>query len=259
MKKLFEDIYKYRQMIFSLVHKDLKGRYKGSVLGFLWTFLNPLLQLIVYTFLFSIVLRQGIEKYYLFLFVGLVPWIFFSTCVAGGSNCIITYGDLVKKIYFPREVLPISFVVSQFVNMLYTFIVIFIVLAVTRFGFNFTALWFLPFIMLVEFLLALGFTLLFSAITVYLRDVGHFLGIIVMAWQFLSPVMYPMEWVPSKFMNILRFNPMVPIINAYRDILYYKTIPTLSTLGWAMLVGVVFIIIGELVFHKLQKGFAENL
>lgn len=259
MNKIFTDIYDYRQMISSLVRKDLRGRYKGSVLGFLWTFLNPLLQLIVYTFLFSVVLRQGIDKYYLFLFVALVPWIFFSTCVAGGANCIIGYGDLVKKIYFPREVLPISFVVSQFVNMIYSFVVVLLVLFVTGYGFNFLALTFLPLIMAVEFLLALGMTFLFSAITVYLRDVGFFLGIITMAWQFLSPVMYPMSWVPAKYMVILKFNPMVPVINAYRDVLYYKTIPTVTTLGWAVLTGIFFLIVGEFVFAKLQKGFAENL
>ena len=124
MHNVFADIFKYRQMIFSLVHKELRGRYKGSVLGFLWTFFNPLLQLVVYTFVFSILMRQAIDRYYLFLFVALVPWIFFSSCVAVGANCVFIYGDLAKKIYFPREVLPVSFVTAQFVNMLYTFIVV---------------------------------------------------------------------------------------------------------------------------------------
>ena len=124
MRNRFADIFKYRQMIFSLVHKVLRGRYKGSVLGFLWTFFNPLLQLVVYTFVFSILMRQDIDRYYLFLFVALVPWIFFSSCVAVGANCVFIYGDLAKKIYFPREVLPVSFVTAQFVNMLYTFIVV---------------------------------------------------------------------------------------------------------------------------------------
>ena len=131
MLTLFSDIYKYRQMIFSLVHKELRGRYKGSVLGFFWTFLNPLLQLIVYTFVFSVLMHQQIEKYYLFLFVALVPWIFFSSCVSAGANCVFIYGNLVKKIYFPREIIPISFVTSQFVKMLYTFIVVFAVIILT--------------------------------------------------------------------------------------------------------------------------------
>lgn len=246
-------------MIFSLVHKELRGKYKGSILGFFWTFLNPLLQLLVYTFVFSIILRQNIDKYYLFLFVALVPWIFFSSCVAAGSNCVFSYGDLVKKIYFPREVLPISFVTSQFVNMLYTFIVIFAVIIFTRHGVNFVALLYLPAIMIVEYFLALGMTLLFSAITVYVRDVAHFLGIITMAWQFITPVMYPSSSIPEKYLLVFKLNPMSHIIESYRDILYYKQVPDLKTLGVAVAMGVFFLVLGELVFSKLQKGFAENL
>ena len=99
-----KELYSYREMIFSLVKRDLKGRYKGSALGFLWTFLNPLLQLAVYTMVFSVIMRAGIEDYYIFLFVALVPWIFFSTSLAGGSSCIWAQQEMVKKIYFPREV-----------------------------------------------------------------------------------------------------------------------------------------------------------
>ncbi|MBP5357656.1 MAG: ABC transporter permease [Treponema sp.] len=259
MLTLFSEIYKYRQMVFSLVHKELRGKYKGSVLGFFWTFLNPLLQLIVYTFVFSIIMKQNIDRYYLFLFVALVPWIFMSSCVSYGSNCILIYGDLVKKIYFPREVLPISFVTSQFVNMLYTFIVIFAVIIVTGHGVNFIALLYLPVIMIVEYFLAMGMTLLFSAITVYVRDIAHILGIVTMAWQFLTPVMYPSSRVPEQYLTLWNLNPMAHIIESYRDILYYKQIPDLKTLGTAVAMGIFFLIIGELVFSKLQRRFAENL
>ena len=118
-----KELYAYREMIFSLIRRDLKGRYKGSALGFLWTFINPLMQLGVYTLVFSVIMRNGIKDYYLFLFVALIPWIFFSTSLSGGSSCIWAQQDMVKKIYFPREVLPIAFVTSQFVNMLLSFLV----------------------------------------------------------------------------------------------------------------------------------------
>jgi len=113
-----KELYNYRQMIYSLVKKDLRGRYKGSALGFLWTFVNPLLQLMVYTVVFSVILRTNIDKYYLHLFVALIPWIFFSSAIIGGSSSIIAQKDLIKKIYFPREVIPIAYVTSCFVNML---------------------------------------------------------------------------------------------------------------------------------------------
>ena len=131
MFKTIREIIAYRQMIVGLVRKDLRGRYKGSVLGFLWTFINPLLQLIIYDFVFSKI--YNIEEranglpvpFYLYRFVALIPWIFISASVSGGSTAILAQKDLVKKIYFPREVLPISYVSSCFVNMLLSFVVVF--------------------------------------------------------------------------------------------------------------------------------------
>ena len=110
--KRIKEIYAYREMIISLVRRDLKGRYKVYPLVFIWTFFNPLFQLLVYTMVFSVIMRAGIDDYYIFLFVALIPWIFFSTSVAGGASCILSQQDMVKKIYFPREVLPIAYVTS---------------------------------------------------------------------------------------------------------------------------------------------------
>lgn len=257
--KRFKEIYNYREMINGLVRKDLRGRYKGSVLGFAWTFINPLLQLIVYTMVFSVIMRNGIQDYYVFLFVALVPWIFFSASITGGSSSVLASGDMVKKIYFPREVLPIAYVTSAFVNMVLSFVVVLFVLLVTGYGINFVALLYLPIIMLVEYLLALGIAFITSACTVYLRDLEYILGIIAMAWQFLTPVMYASDMVPDRLLPIWNLNPMKSVIEAYRDILYYQQVPQLGTLLVAVLLGVGFLIIGAIVFDKLQKGFAEEL
>lgn len=257
--KTIKEIYNYRQMIFSLVKRDLRGRYKGSVLGFLWTFINPLLQLIVYTVVFSVIMRAGIDKYYLFLFVTLVPWIFFSTCLTGGAGCIREQENLVKKIYFPREVLPISFVTSQFINMLFSFIIIFAVLIVSGVGVNIKAILYLPIIMLVEYVLALGLTFMTSALTVYFRDLQYILSIIGMAWMYLSPIMYSIDMVPIEFRWVFRFNPISPIMIAYRDVLYYKQPPHLSTLLGGIIIGIIMLIIGSFSFLKLKKNFAEEL
>lgn len=257
--KLIKELYEYREMIFSLVRRDLKGRYKGSVLGFFWTFLNPLLQLCVYTFVFSVIMRNNIKDYYLHLFVALVPWIFFSTSVSGGAGCIWAQQDMVKKIYFPREVLPIAYVSSQFVNMFYSLLVVFAVLIISGKGINLVALLFLPIIMAIEYLLALGMALITSATTVYLRDLEYLLGIITMAWQFLTPVMYSLADVPAKIVPVFWCNPMTSIIIAYRDILYYKQPPKMETLAQAIIFGVVLLIIGWFVFGKLKRRFAEEL
>lgn len=254
-----KEIYAYREMIVSLVKRDLKGRYKGSALGFLWTFLNPLFQLAVYTMVFSVIMRSGIKDYYLFLFVALIPWIFFSTSLTGGASCILTQQDMVKKIYFPREVLPISYVSSQFVNMLLSFLVIFFVLLCAGYPLQPLALLCLPVIMAVEYILALGLAMMMSAVTVYLRDMEYILGILAMAWQFLTPIMYSLEQVPEKYRWIFYANPMTYIITAYRDILYFGVMPELDTLLPSVLLGVAGLIIGWAVFLKLQRRFAEEL
>lgn len=258
--KIIKEIYDYRQMIFSLVRKDLRGRYKGSVLGFLWTFINPLLQMVVYSIVFSTIMRVvDVDKYYIFLFVALIPWIFFSSSVTGGSSSILASKDMVTKIYFPREVLPIAYVTSCFVNMLLCFIVIFAVLLISGVGLNFAALCYLPAIMIVEYILALGVALISSAVTVYFRDLEHILGIVMMAWMYFTPIMYSETMIPEAFQTLFHLNPMCHIITAYRDILYYKTRPDMSTLLWAGILGIVFLVIGFAVFNKLKKRFAESL
>lgn len=257
--KTLKEIYDYRQMIFSLVRKDLRGRYKGSVLGFLWTFINPLLQLVVYTIVFSYILPTAIDKYYLYLFVGLIPWIFFSASITGGSSSIVAQKDLIKKIYFPRQVIPISYVTSCFVNMLLSFVVIFIVVLISGVGFNPTALLCLPVIMIVEYVLALGMALLSSAITVYFRDLEHILGIFTMAWMYMTPIMYDKSIVPKKLIPVFNLNPMTHVIECYRAVLYDKKIPELESLISSFALGILFLVLGYFVFQKLQRHFAEEL
>ena len=257
--RLAKEIWEYREMVASLVKRDLKSRYKGSVLGFLWMFLNPLLQLAVYTVVFSTIMRMGIDKFYLFLFVALVPWLFFSTCLSAGTTVIFSEQDMVKKIYFPREVLPIAFTISQFVNMLLSFLVIFAVLIISGIRLNPQALFFLPLVMLVEFVMALGVTYLVSALNVYFRDLEHILGILSMAWMYLTPILYPMDMVPQQYVGLFTLNPMTSITVAYRDILYYGQVPHMNTLFHALAMGVLVLAIGQVVFGRLQRHFVEGL
>lgn len=246
-------------MIFSLVRKDLRGRYKGSVLGFMWTFINPLFQLIVYTVVFKTILRAAIPRYYLYLFVALIPWIFFSSSITCGAASVVSQKDLIKKIYFPREVIPISYVTSCFVNMLLSFIVVFAVVIISGVGVNPLALLCLPVVMIVEYMLALGMALLSSAVTVYFRDLEHILGIVTMAWMYMTPIMYDKSIIPDRIMPLFNLNPMTHIIECYRDILYNKTVPQLSTLLSSVLLGIFFLVVGHFVFLKLQRHFAEEL
>ena len=257
--KHLREIYDYRQMIFSLVRKELRGRDKGSALGFLWTFINPLLQLCVYTFVFSIVMPNNIDKFYLYLFVGLIPWLFFSGSLTGGAASIINQKDMVKKIYFPREVMPIAYVTSNFVNMLLCFVVIFAVVIVSGVGINLIAICYLPIIMIVEYIMCLGGAMLTSALTVYFRDLEYILGIVTMAWMYFTPVVYSIDMVPENLRPFMNLNPMTPVIVAYRDVLYSKQVPHISTLANGFVLGCIVLVIGCVVFQKLQRGFAEEL
>lgn len=258
MKTLCE-IYEYRTMIGSLIRRDLRGRYKGSALGFAWTFLNPLLQLGVYTVVFSVIMRAGIRDYYLFLFVALIPWLFFSTSVSAGAGCIMAQKEMVKKIYFPREVLPIAHVTCQLVNMFLSFVVVFTVLLLSGKGISIQSILYLPIVILAEYLLAISITMIVSAVTVYLRDLEHVLVIVTMAWQFLTPVMYSIDMVPEQIRPVFTMNPMTPIIVAYRDILYYKRPPEVGTLLHGFIFSILLLLVGWIVFGRLKKQFAEEM
>lgn len=257
--KLYKELWQYRDMIVSLVKRDLKSRYKGSVLGFLWMFLNPLLQLFIYTIVFSTIMRNGIEDFYLFLFVALVPWQFFSTCLTAGAGVVFSQKEMVKKIYFPRQVLPISFTIAQFVNMILCFVVVIAVVLISGVKISVSAWLYLPLIMLIEFMLCLGITYLVSAFNVYFRDLEYILGILSMAWMYLTPIIYPVEMVPEAFVDLFYLNPMTSITIAYRDILYYGQCPDIGTLTNAIIMGVVILIVGQFAFEKLQRHFVEEL
>lgn len=257
MKRL-KEIYNYREMIYMLVKRNLRGRYKASFLGFAWTFINPLLQLLIYTVVFSFIFRSNIDKYYLFLFVALIPWIAMSTSVIDSSVSVVSNSAMVTKIYFPREVLPITSVTTCFVNMLLCMIVV-IAVAAFSVGINVTALLFLVPTVIVEYVLALGIAFIVSSLTVYFRDLEHILGIFILAWQFMSPVMYPISQIPEKYRSLFSLNPMASIINSYRDILYYKQIPDLKSIFGSFITGIVLCLVGFLLFNKLQKHFAEEL
>lgn len=257
---IFRELYEYRQMIASLVRRDLRGRYKGSFLGFLWTFVNPLLQLLVYSLVFTNIMRvEDVEIYYLYLFIALIPWLFFSNSIAGGASCIIAQKDMVSKIYFPREVIPISYVTSGFVNMLLCFIVVIAAVLISGIEVNVLTWLFLPVIFIIQYILVLGITMLVSAVTVYLRDLEHILGIIMMAWMYLTPIIYTPNMVPDSFRTYFDLNPMTHIVTAYRDILYYGRMPEFSTLISSVVFGIVFLVIGFVSFGKLKRHFAEEM
>ena len=258
MENSLKEIYLYRNMIYNLVKKDLRTRYKGTVLGFFWTFINPLLQLLIYSLLFSTIMRINLEQYELYLFIGLIPWMFLATALPEAARSIITNQNLIKKIYFPRAVIPLSVVTSAFVNMIFSMLVVLAALMVSGRGVSINVIY-LPLIMMIEYLFVLGIAMIVSAVTVYFRDVEHILGIIIMGWFYATPIVYTMEYVPQKFLWLFNLNPMLPIINGYHDILYWKRSPDILDMGLLIVGIMIVLIIGYGVFQKLQKNFVEEI
>ena len=258
MITLFKDVLNYRQMLVSVVRKNLRSRYKGSVLGFLWTFVNPLLQLLVYSIVFPLILKNNEANYPMFLFVALLPWIFFTTSIQMSTLSIVGEANLVKKIYFPRILLPLSVVCTNLMNYIFSLIIVFPALLMTGVSLSFNVFW-LPVVLLIEFIFALGLSLIFSALYVRFRDLEHLVAILVMLWFYLTPIVFKIDIFPEEIANLIGYNPMVPIITAFRDILLYGHSPNWMNLLYSIIVGVVLLIMGIIVFQKREKTFAEEL
>lgn len=256
--KVFKDLYNYRELLSTNIKKEIRGKYKGSWLGVLWTFLNPLLMLLVYSLVFPYILRIKVPNYTIFMMVALVPWNFFTTAVQTGTGSVVANGDILKKVYFPREIIPISITTSSVINFLITCVIMFVFILFSGVGFS-KYLIFFPLIVLIEYLLTLGFAFILSAITVFIRDVDHFVSIILMLAFYVTPIIYKPDMLPAKFQWAIKLNPMAQIINAFRDILYYHQMPNLTSLGILSVISLLFVIFGYLIFKKLEKKFVEEL
>lgn len=258
MFKIFKNLYNYRELLKTNVKKEIRGKYKNSFLGVLWSFLNPLLQIAVYAIVFPLILKNTQENYVIFLCCGLIPWTFFSTAITRSAFTMVENGNILKKVYFPREILPISVVTSEGVNFLISTIIILAFVLFSGLGITKYVLLY-PLVFLAQYLLLIAISFIVSSICVYVRDLQHFIGIFLQLLFYGTPIVYAADTIPTEFSWILKINPMTYIINGYRDIFYTQTMPDVKAL--LILIGIVLvaIVVGYLIFNKLQKGFAEEL
>lgn len=261
MKKFFGELISYSEMLKCMVRKDLKTRYKGSFLGFLWTFLNPLFQLAIYALLFPLIMKASAvqEPYAMFLFVGLLPWIFFNSSVTSSTECIVENYNLVKKIYFPRQVLPLSVSTAGLINYFYGLIITVIGLALCGCPFLTVNLLYLPLLLIILYVCTSGFCLLFSSLNVYVRDLEHIVSIVTMAWFYATPVVYSISSMPIWVQKILMLNPLAPLVESFRNVLFYGQAPDLTYLIISASEALVIFVLGVYVFNALEKGFAEEI
>jgi lipopolysaccharide transport system permease protein len=259
----------YRELVLNLTLRELKARYKSSVLGFMWTLLNPLGMMLVFTFVFSVMMpNTQMEKYPLFLLCGLLPWNFFSAGVMASINSIVGNASLVKKVYFPREALPASTVFANLVNFLLGLAVLFAALFVFRARFS-PWIWLLPVVILIQTCFILGMAFILSTVNVFYRDTLMIMDVVMLAWFFLTPVIYPIGILPTEStvfgvtLNVHRLmyilNPMASLIAAYRDLLYWGYRTDLDFLLRTAVTALAVLVFGYCLFVRFSSRFGEEV
>ena len=258
LSKKIKEIYNYRHMLKTLIKQDIDGRYKGSVFGFLWSLLNPLLLLVVYSLVFQIIFKADIENYPIYLFICLMPWNMFANTIFNGTMCVSNNSSIIKKVYFPREVLPLSVVVSNVIQYCYSFVIVLLALLISGVGVSWYIL-LLPLIVLIQAIFSLGIIMILGAVNVYIRDVQYIMTPVMMIWMYATPILYSINMVPEKYLSLYMLNPMANLIKAYQDILYNQVMPNFQNLGIIFLVSIAVLAVGYKVFNKLQRRFAEEV
>lgn len=258
MVSALTELFAYRALVQSLVVRDLKARYRGSVLGFLWTFLNPVLLMGTYTLIFSVYMRIEMENYAAFLVTGLLPWLWFSSSLLVGSTSVVDGGGLLKKVFFPPQILPAVTVLANFANFLLSLPLLFgfLLLFGVRVGWTVMAL--LP-LMAIQLVFTYGLALTVSALTVRYRDLAQLLGNFLTLWFFLSPIIYPPHLVPPQFGALLTLNPMAPLLMGYQNALLYNSSPLWGSVVAVAAVAVGAMVLGALVFDRFRWTFAEEV
>jgi lipopolysaccharide transport system permease protein len=254
---------RYRGLIQSLVARELKARYRGSVLGFFWSFINPLLLLLIYSVVFKYFLIRGdddLPPYEVFLFCGLLPWTWFSTSLLESSNVLIAGGNLIKKVLFPAEILPIVTVLANMVHFFLGLPILFAFILYQRMPLHLNELAWFPVAVFVQLILTLGCALVLSALTVHFRDLRDILANLMTFWFFTTPIIYLYTDMPSNVMWWLNLNPFTHLAITYQEILYFPG--PVGHWYWLLVLGAIsiaFFLFGYFVFDRLRDTFAEEV
>ncbi|MEE2964928.1 MAG: ABC transporter permease [Acidobacteriota bacterium] len=257
-------LFRYRGLIRTLVARELKARYRGSVLGYFWSFINPLLLLLVFSFVFTYVMPRGeevdIDPYAVFLFCGLLPWTWFSSSLMDAANALIINGNLIKKVMFPAEILPVVSVISNMVHFLFGLPILIGFLIYNSVPLYPSELIWFPLVLVVQFVLTLGLAMVLSALTVHFRDIKDLLANLLTLWMFASPIIYPMAFLSERAKGLMDLNPFAHLAISYQEIFFYEGPfghwKWLLALGVA---GVALFVLGYWLFDRLRDSFAEEV
>jgi lipopolysaccharide transport system permease protein len=256
--RLAKDIWQHRSLIIELTRREVKLRYRGTWLGFFWSLLNPLIMTVVYTVIFSYILKINIPNYSVFLFCALLPWNWFNESINTGTDCFVSRPAFVRDAIFPTGILPISTISVSMMHYIFALPILLIAVLAYRvpIGWSLVAL---PVIMAVQYLFSLGIIYILGTFNVFFRDLRYIVQNMILALFFLTPIMYDISNIPSHVELIFKLNPMEHIINDYRLIFYYNTWPDWGDTGIIVAISLVLIVLGVWAFETHRESFAEYL
>ncbi len=258
----FAVLWQRRELLWSMTGRNIRSQYKQSILGYAWIFVNPLMQMLVLTFVFSTILRIGRDvipyPFPLFLFVALLPWMFFSNALSSATDSISGSASLVTKVYFPREILVTAAVFSKIVDLLFGLLILLGLMVFYNEYPSWTAVW-VPAIFAIQLLFTIGLALPLAALNLFFHDVRYLVGVVLLVWFYITPVIYPVEMVPDRYKVLFDLNPLSLVLNAYRRVLLDGTSP-----GWdRMLLGIagalLAFLLGYYLFKRMEAGFADRI
>ena len=260
MLKSLLKLFRYKELIKTLVSRNLKARYRNSILGYAWTWLDPLMMMLVFILVFDVLLRSGVENFPLYLLCGLIPWTFFSNTIINSVGSITSNAGLIKRVYYPREIFPLTLTLTHGVNMLLSCLVL--IPVILFFGIDFTQkILLFPIIITFLFFFTFGLSLLFSVMNVFMRDMMHIVPLIIRVWFFSTPIFYAVEnRVPERLLDIYMFlNPMAVMLSLFRAAFMNYNVPKPQHIAVALLVSMLMFIVGYIFFKKNEDLMVKRI
>ncbi len=251
-------LYRYRALVQILILRELKTRYRGTALGFLWSFVNPLILTTIYVLVFSVYLRVEMEHYPVFLLCGILPWTWFSSGLNEATLSIISNGGLIKKVWLPSEIFPLVYICANMVHYLLSIPILLLFLVFFRITPSWS-LFLFPLVLGIQFTFTYSLALIVSSLAVQFRDLLHIVPNVLMIWFFLTPIFYPITTVPEKYRVLVRVNPMARLVMAYQDIFFYGRLFSASSLAILTAVSGLLLVISVSFFDARQDLFAEEV
>jgi len=257
--RLSKEICEHRHLLWSMVARNLKGKYTSSYLGVAWHFITPVISIILFYIVFTGIMERSIDNYWLYLCVGMFPFTFFQENLTSGAGCVVSNSSAIKKMYFPREIVVLSQILSTFITFMIAYLAVIILSLFSGTSMGANTIIFLPLVLLLSLTFATGYVLLLSAVTVFVRDIQHLIQALARILFWVTPIFYMVTDLKGVLAELIWYNPLAHFIDLYHDMLYFGIAPSTTQLCICLLFAGVMFTTGAIVFNKLKWKFAEEL